>query len=310
MRRILRLIVLGVFALVVYVLSERKTPAPGWTKITDATYVQGPHSDGDSIEAFVDGTRHVFRLYFVDTIERSAMASERRDDQGRYFGDPPLTQTETLALAREASALTRDALAKGFTLLTSWERVNPDSDNPSVRAFVQTRDGRDLAELLVENGLALIKGDRAQADHPDGRTARQIEQRLVDLEEQARERGVGGWVRRRAAREALPAGVFAASDKRGIEAQRGRGITVRGRVSRIGEAGGGRLVFLNFDGTGRDGFVAVLRDDRDGFPVGLPPGFPQSLERREIEVEGVLELFEGTPQIEIESGRQLRVLGP
>jgi endonuclease YncB( thermonuclease family) len=309
-RSVIRLILIVAAALVAYMISERvPPPAEGWTTIADARYVQGRHSDGDSIEAFVNGERNVFRLYFVDTVERSATAFDRRDEQAGYFGDPPLSEPEALELAREASAMTKEALADGFTVLTKWDRVNPDSDNPSIRAFVVTKSGRDLSELLVEQGLALIKGERSHVDHPDGRSARDIERKLVEIEERAREKGVGGWARRKQARIVLPAGVFAASDTRGIEAQRGRHIKVRGRVSRVGEAGGGSIVFINFDGTGRDGFVAVVRERNGRYAGDLPPGFPNALARKEIEVEGEVTSYEGTPQIEVETGRQIRILG-
>jgi endonuclease YncB( thermonuclease family) len=209
-----------------YMTSPRIPSQKGWNTLSDARFVQGRHSDGDSIEAMVNGQRYVFRLYFIDTIETSPTALERREAQGAYFGDPPLSEVEALRLAREASELTRETLSNGFTVHTRWERVNPDSDNPSIRAFVLTASGRDLAEILVSRGLALIKGEKAQVDHPDGRSARQIEEKLVALEKSAREQKLGGWALRTAYRPPLPAGVFLATETQALKQEAGKLLCV------------------------------------------------------------------------------------
>ncbi len=308
-RRLVRLIVivLAIFA-AHYMTSPRIPRQKGWTTLSDVRFVQGRHSDGDSIEAMVDGQRYVFRLYFVDTIETSPTAFERREEQGAYFGDPPLTEIEALRLARDASELTRATLSDGFTVHTCWERVNPDSDNPSIRAFVLNASGQDLAEILVSRGLALIKGEKAQVDHPDGRSARQIEEKLVALEESARRQKLGGWALRTVHRPSLPTGVFLATDTQALKQEAGKEITVRGRVSRVGQTADGRMVFINFDGTGREGFVGIVREENERWPPGLPTGFPNVLREKRVELRGRLELYHGTPQIEIARGDQLKLL--
>ncbi len=308
-RRILRLIVIVFAVLAAYhMTSPPTTPQKGWTTLSNVRFVEGRHTDGDSIEAIVDGQHYVFRLYFVDTIETSPTAFERREEQGAYFGDPPLTETETLSLARKASQLTRDTLSRGFVVHTRWEPVNPDSDNPSIRAFITTPTGQDLAEILVSHGLALIKGQKAQADHPDGRNARQIEETLVALEASAREQKLGGWALRSAPRRELPTGVFLATETQALKQQVGKIVSVQGRVSRVGQTAEGRMLFINFDGTGRDGFVGLVREQNERWPPGLPEGFPAVLTDKKVELRGRLELYHGTPQIEVERGDQLKVL--
>ncbi len=58
-------------------------------------------------------------------------------------------------------------------------------------ALVYTADGRDLAELLVRNGLARIYGTRTPT--PDGRDSRAYRRRLKELEAQAKRQQVGAW---------------------------------------------------------------------------------------------------------------------
>ncbi len=279
-----------------------------WETVRNCRFVEGRHSDGDSIETFVDGERLIFRLYFVDTVEKAAYAAERRDEQVGYFGDPPMREQEAVSLAREAAAFTRRCLADGFDVLTKWARVDSDGDNPSIRAFIQTADGRDLAELLVANGYALIKGGRAQTDHPDGRAAEKVEQELVQLERQARKEGRGGWAARRSQVGTLPDGVIAASDVDRLMAAVGKHATVRGRVSRVGRGGGGRIVFINFDGAGRESFVAIVRRENGSLPAGLSDQGLDALEEQSVEVEGRVSLYQGSPQIEIESADRLQLI--
>ena len=47
---------------------------------------EGSHSDGDSVEMLRDGKQHIFRLYFVDCVERNPDSRARRAVQARYFG--------------------------------------------------------------------------------------------------------------------------------------------------------------------------------------------------------------------------------
>ena len=52
--------------------------ARGWEKLTGCEYHEGSHSDGDSIEILRDGKRYIFRLYFVDCVERNPDSRARR----------------------------------------------------------------------------------------------------------------------------------------------------------------------------------------------------------------------------------------
>ena len=112
----------------------------------------------------------------------------RRRGQARYFG---LNGSERTALraAYLASNFTRDKLREPFTIYTRWQAVEPDGDNPAVRAFVETAQGEDLSTLLVREGLAIIRhGDMAISDHPKGRSSRQISEDLLEGPSSKRER--------------------------------------------------------------------------------------------------------------------------
>lgn len=142
-------------------------------------------TDGDSFRVRLpDGRLETFRLYFVDTTE-SRSRGKRSDEQAAYFS---ITRAGAVRLGRQAKAFTAAALSKPFTIQTRWRRV---FGGPRYYAFVYTASGKDLAELLVERGLARIYGTRTPA--PDGRTSREYRNRLRTLEEQARQVRVGGW---------------------------------------------------------------------------------------------------------------------
>jgi hypothetical protein len=68
-------------------------------------------------------------------------------------------------------------LAKNYTRQTAralygldaLAAVDPDGDNPAVRAFVETAGG-EILQSLVSEGFAIIRhGETAVADHPNGR---------------------------------------------------------------------------------------------------------------------------------------------
>ncbi len=76
---------------------------------------------------------------------------------------------------------TARVLARPFTIHTRWRKVfGPQR----YYACVFTADGADLAELLVQRGLARIYGTRTPL--PDGRSSRTYFAHLRKLEAEAR----------------------------------------------------------------------------------------------------------------------------
>jgi endonuclease YncB( thermonuclease family) len=283
---------------------------PGWEKLDGCRLIAGRHSDGDSVEAAYRGRRYVFRLYFVDTVEKHPESRARRAGQAKYFnlkGED--AESQALQAAYAAAEFTARELQKPFTVYTRWEKVDSKADNPSLRAFITTADGHDLSERLVREGLAIIRsGRRSTADHPEGRFIDEILRDLRKAETEAHLAGRGAWAfsKLEAPSEGPPAEVVNASDRRSLLALAGRKARVKGRVSRIGALSDGRITFLNFTGNSREDFVAIVRaGSLPALKEHFPEGLEQALVGREIVVEGLVTLFHDTPQMEIEKPGQI-----
>jgi hypothetical protein len=286
---------------------------PGWEKLEGCRFVEGRHSDGDSVEAEYRGERHVFRLYFVDTMEKHPESRARRAGQAKYFhltGDD--ADSRALQAASAAADFTKKRLHAPFTVYTRWEKVDPKKDNPSMRAFITTADGRDLSTELVREGLAIIRsGRRSTADHPEGPPIDETLRILREAETQARLAGRGAWAFSKidVPKVDVPREPVAAVDRRRLLALAGHRARVRGRINRVGALPDGRITFLNFEGTARGDFVAIVRAGslpalRERFPGGLA----EALVGREVVVEGLVTLFRDTPQMEIAKPSQIEIL--
>jgi len=130
----------------------------------------------------------VTRLYFVDTPEAETAYRDRIAEQAAYFG---ITKEQAIELAREASAFTEKHLAAPFTVWTRWRSALGRSALGRNYVIIITADGRDLNELLVENGLARIYGTKTALY--DGRDSKKYVARLAELEAKAKAEKRGGW---------------------------------------------------------------------------------------------------------------------
>ncbi len=284
--------------------------AQGWERLTGCEFFEGSHSDGDSVEVRRAGKRYIFRLYFVDCVERNPVSRIRRAVQSRYFGLDETEQTAALRVAYLASAFTKDQLREPFTVYTRWQWVDADSGNPAIRAFVETSEGDDLSTLLVSEGLAIIRhGTKAVSDHPDGRTIAEFSSRLRMAERAAREKKRGAWGVASSGVNDSPAGLIQATDRETLVANAGRNLQVRGHVSRVNTLPG-RMTFINFSGDlSRGGFVGVVRKKfLHRFSERFPNGLKAGLIGKDVVLEGTLTLYRSTPQIELEDPRQIRVV--
>jgi len=88
--------------------------------------------------------------------------------------------------AHEAAAFTEKRLAAPFTVWTRWRPALGRSALGRVYCIIFTADGRDLNELLVENGLARIYGTRTALF--DGRDSRAYLARPASLRRRPRPR--------------------------------------------------------------------------------------------------------------------------
>lgn len=288
--------------------------APGWEKLENCRFVEGTHSDGDSVEAEYGGRRYIFRLYFVDAIEKNPQSRARRAGQAKYFGLKG-ADAESLALqsAYAAAAFTKKHLQKPFAVYTQWEKVDPRGDNPSLRAFITTAGGRDLATALVGEGLALIRsGRRSTADHPEGQSVDATLRNLRQRETRAHLEGRGAWASARIETgPGSPPTRLSVRETKTLRSLAGKKVSVTGRVSRVGSLPDGRITFLNFEGVERGGFVAIVRAGslnnlKKRFPDGLAP----ALAGRDVTVEGLVTLFRDAPQIEVDSPAQITLDPP
>lgn len=154
--------------------------------------VDHDYNDADSFMVNTGSEVLHVRLYFADapeTFVQQAHDARRVQEQAHYFG---IGQPQSiLYLGEQAAAFTRDMLSKPFTLYTSHARALGGSGSSRVYGFVVTAEGRDLAELLVENGHARNFGVARR--NYDGVPHTEIELKLRDLELLAMMKRRGAW---------------------------------------------------------------------------------------------------------------------
>ncbi|HEX8311378.1 MAG TPA: hypothetical protein VF614_08685 [Chthoniobacteraceae bacterium] len=145
-------------------------------------------NDGDSFHVVTGDQQReiVARLYFIDTPEAETAYIDRLDEQAAYSG---ISRAQATEVAREESASTKARLSRPFTVWTRWRSALGRSALGRSYCIIITAEGRDLNELLVENGLARIYGTRTALF--DGRDSRVYLARLAALETKAKAAGVG-----------------------------------------------------------------------------------------------------------------------
>jgi len=284
-----------------------------WEKFEGCRVVESPHNDGDSVEIECNGQRKVIRFFYVDCFEKSPYSRARRDQQAKYFGIPEEKREEAaLQIAYAATQRTAAELSKPFTAYTQGENVDPTGKNPAVRGFVTTVEGQDLGELLVAEGLAIIREGKAASEHPDGRNVSEQVGALRIAETRARLEGKGAWglAQETAAIPPPPQGKaeFEASDRKGLFSSAGRLVTVRGRVGQIATLPNGRITFLDFEGNGEGDFVGIIRADfLPLFQERFPEGLEAALAGKQVALKGVITLYRDIPQIELQRPDQVSV---
>ena len=166
--------------------------AEDWQKIKDCTLLSNPANDGDSFHVRHNGKEYIFRLYFVDAPEIDHEFPERVAEQAAYFG---VSKAHVLTIGRAAARFTEDELRGRFTIITRWQDAQGRSKLTRYFVFVE-KDGKDLTQELVKEGLARIYG--ARANKPSGRPAKEYLAELEQLEREAKRNHRGAWARARA----------------------------------------------------------------------------------------------------------------
>jgi len=191
------------YALLAALLTARGFTAQPLVALPSCKLVPTDWADGDSfqIEA-VDGSRHTIRLYGVDCIEwhvKDKSDAARLAAQRRYFGisgfggSPKASMDAAKAIGQSAAAETNRLLAKPFAVHTAFADARGDGRHKRVYAFVTTADGKDLAEHLVRSGLARAFG--VDRETPAGKSAKDYQELLRDVELVAAKAGTGTWAK-------------------------------------------------------------------------------------------------------------------
>jgi competence ComEA-like helix-hairpin-helix protein len=189
------------FLALVTTLAALTQAAEPLREIPDCTLVPADWADGDSFRVRTpDGGQHTIRLYGADCLEtRASDATDARRlrAQRRYFGISGYggSAEASISAAKQLGLLAADRraelLEKPFTLHTAFADARGDGRFRRIYAFVTTHDGKDLAAVLVREGLARAFG--VYRETPDGRRADDYREELDDLELLAARKGRGAW---------------------------------------------------------------------------------------------------------------------
>ena len=173
----LSILVLGV------ILAAPAHAARPWQTLDACRLVEHWRNDGDSFRVHWNGGELTVRLYFADAPEADTRFMDRTRAQAAYVG---ITEEQAVEVGRLAKEFTRGSLKGGFSIRTRWQGVF--SGKPNARKYgIVSVGNKDLAELLVANGLARIHGMGI-----GGQTWEEVE-RLKALEAQAKAEKRGAW---------------------------------------------------------------------------------------------------------------------
>jgi endonuclease YncB( thermonuclease family) len=173
-------------------------PARGgdtWTVLPQSEFLPDAYQDGDSfwLKTRKPGAKrsysYIFRLYGADCPESTASQEPARIlEQAEAFRLPP---ADIPRWGKVAAAFTARVLAEAKTITVTTRKTEAGGQSARNRyyAFVEV-DGRDLAEMLIEAGLARAHGF---TDDYDGRSADQYRRLLERAERTARRERAGLW---------------------------------------------------------------------------------------------------------------------
>ena len=193
---------------VLAVLGSFLLPAPAraavsgkWNKLEDCVLADG-YMDGDSFHIRHKNKDIIIRLYFVDTPETDKTHEERNKAQADYFG---IKDSQVIPVGQLGKKFTQKVLkGERFTVWTRWEDAMGSSQQKRYFGIVQVGK-EDLAELLVQNGLARVYG--ASAVMPNGRSVDEEFDRLRQMERRAKAKRLGAWSKA-AKKGKLSAGIY------------------------------------------------------------------------------------------------------
>ncbi len=155
-------------------------------------------ADGDSFPVKISRNGKVeevsARLYFVDcpeTIAHSDNDATRVRAQARYFGVEHAV--DILSIGKAATLRTRELLSKPFTVHTKFSSAMGRSRVKRIYVMITLHDERDLAAVLVQEGLARAFGTSHR--RPDGIEGGEYKNLLADMELGAAIKKQGVWAK-------------------------------------------------------------------------------------------------------------------
>ena len=175
-------------------VGEDTRPRFTYQVLTNCRLEDDPANDGDVFTVVHPQGTHRFTLYWVSTIKTTGGSPEGTREFADHFG----IQTEDrLRLAgAEAAQFTTNLLRnRPFRIATKWEKDAAGN----FLAFAYLDDGvtglQNLALLLVQNGLAIIKP--CSRELPEEKiTAGDFHNLLTKAEDEARANRSGAWTQK------------------------------------------------------------------------------------------------------------------
>jgi len=158
-----------------------------WITLDNCQLVPNKANDGDSFHVRANDTEYLVRLYFVDAPETASVGPARLIEQAEYFG---VSVPQVIEIGLDAKKFVDAKLSEPFTVVTRWAGGLGRSKVQRIYGFVRTKDG-DLGEQLIANGLARIHGTTAAP--PGAASSASEREKLEELEQEAKQRKVGGW---------------------------------------------------------------------------------------------------------------------
>ena len=155
-----------------------------WDTMKGCRLTDVPFTDGDALNVKWEREEFVFRLHHVDTPDADERFPNRNTVHTRYFGITPAQASE---VGRDAVKFIRKTLPREFMARAVAQTSVGASNQPIRYGTITTADGRDLAELLVRNGLAMVRGFNVAEEGAD-----KI-QKLKELEVEAKAEKRGAW---------------------------------------------------------------------------------------------------------------------
>jgi hypothetical protein len=105
------------------------------------------------------------------------------------------------------------------------------------------------------------------------------------------------------------AGILNASDDAGLRAAVGQIATVRGKVSQVDSTTSGSITFIDFEGTNRRRFTAIIRREKlENIRGQFGGDLSAAVTGKTVELSGKLQLYKETPEIILTKAEQLKIV--